>query len=597
MKFRIFIVFLFLSAAYYSAQKVKDSITDQINSAGNTAEKLSLYRKFAEYFSTKDFNRSIDLASDGGKLAGKLKNTTLEGDFLRLKGNAHYIAGNLDSAGTYYYKALSLLKETNQPKYLAQLYNNLGRFYRKTKDFPRSLKNYDLALSLYQQLNDLEGIATIYNESGVVYEYLGEHEEAVRRYSQSLEIQKKRGDLVGQGYSLEFIGGNYLLQKKYDLAEKFLLKALRIRKETKDKFAIALNYNVLGHLFIEQKKYPQAENYFQISNEISLQLNYLDLQKDNYENLAKIYRFRGENDAAYEHLNKFRIINDSLFSLGKVRQIEELSLKYETAEKDRQILTEKSKVLKRNALVFSLIGLLLIGFFYYKNYQHKQKIRLQREIIHQQNLATIAVINTEDNERKRMATHLHDGIGQLLAAANMNISVLDDYRNDQNIFPKVLQKTHTILADAISDVRTLSHQIMPNILISNNLSHALEDLAVKTESPKLTVDLQLEGLKNNLSQNIQVVLYRVIQECINNTIKHANASQIMISIAQSDKMVSAHYKDDGKGIHSDDKKAGDGLGLANIKSRIEMLQGTYTLESEPEKGFSLKIQIPLHAHG
>ena len=576
---------------------LQDSITKQINSAENAQEKLKLYRKYAELFSTKDFSRSIVLSHEGGKLARKLKNTTLEGDFLRLKGNAHYISGKLDSAGSYYYRALSLLKDKNQPKYLAELYNNLGRFYRKTKDFPRALKNYDLALNLYRQLNDTEGIATIYNESGVVYEYLGQHEDAVQRYSKSLEMQKKRGDLVGQGYALEFIGGNYLLQKKYELAEKYLLQSLQLRQKTNDQFALAMNYNVLGHLYMAQNKYSEAEKNFRVSNEISGRLNYLDLQKDNFENLAKIYRIHGDNDAAYESLNKFRIINDSIFSLGKARQIEELSLKYETAEKDRQLLAEKSKVLKRNVLAFSLFGLLLLGFFYYKIYQHKQKITLQREILHQQNLATIAVIKTEDNERKRMATHLHDGIGQLLAAANMNISVLDEYKSDENAFEKILVRTRSILAEAIADARTLSHQIMPNILIKNNLSTALQDLVDKTGSPKLQIDLQLAGLKNNLNQNIQVVLYRTIQECLNNTIKHARATKVSIFVEQTQNSVIAHYADDGVGFDLTAEDGKNGLGLSNIRSRIEILRGTFLLETESGAGVSLTLTIPLEVYG
>src|SRR5690606_29258514 len=207
--------------------------------------------------------------------------------------------------------------------------------------------------------------------------------------------------------------------------------------------------------------------------------------------------------------------------------------------KDRQLLAEKSKVLKRNVLAFSLFGLLLLGFFYYKIYQHKQKITLQREILHQQNLATIAVIKTEDNERKRMATHLHDGIGQLLAAANMNISVLDEYKSDENAFQKILVRTRSILAEALADARTLSHQIMPNILIKNNLPTALQDLVDKSGSPKLQIDLQLAGLKNNLNQNIQVVLYRTIQECLNNTIKHARATKVSIFVEQTQNSVIA----------------------------------------------------------
>lgn len=594
MKFKFILVIASLCTSLFTAKIKRDTITENLHAAKNPAEKIKLLLRYADFLSIKDFPRSIQLSDMGRKLAKESGNKTLEGNFLRLKGNAWYLSGKLDSASHYYYQSLALLQNPPNTAELASLYNDLGRFYRKTKDFPRSLKNYDLALGIFQKLQNEEGIATIYNESGVVYEYLGEHDEAINRYKKSLAIQRKRGDLVGEGYALEFIGGNYLLQKKYTEAENYMMQALEIRKKTKDDFAIALSYNVLGHLFQEQKKYSQAEEKYKESQEISQKLNYLDLQKDNYHNLAVIYRISGKNDLAYDHLEKFRVINDSIFSLGKAKQIEELSVKYETLEKEQQLLTEKSKVLKRNAAIVSLLGILFTAFIYYRNYQNKQKIKLQREILHQQDLAAKAVMTAEDNERKRMATHLHDGIGQLLTAANMNISVLNDYKNDENNFTKILEKTRSILSDAIVDVRTLSHQIMPNMLIKNSLSNALRNLIEKISSPKIDINLKIDGLENNLDQNIQVVLYRIIQEAINNTIKHSGADKIEISILQNNERIFTRIFDNGKGFDLQQTTSrSDGMGLDNIRSRIDFLKGKLDIQTATGKGTVISIEIPI----
>lgn len=583
---------MLLLGAVCAAQNTRDTIRENLDKSENSSEKLKLYKKYAEFFETKDFERSIKLSHEGWKLAKKTKQKTLEADFLRHRGNAYYFSGKLDSAGTFYFRALHILKTQKAPQELAELYNNLGRFYRKTRDYQRALRNYDLAQDLYTQLNDLEGIATIYNESGVVYEYLEKHAEAVNRYQKSLQIQRKRGDLVGQGYSLEFIGGNYILQKKFSLAEKYLLASIKVRKQTNDDFALALSYNVLGKLYLEQKRYNEAEIYLLKSNEISRRLNYLDLLKENYDNLSKIYRIQGKNDQAYASLENFRIINDSIFTLGKAEQIEELSVKYETAEKDRLLLAEKSKVLKRNVLLFALLGILLLGFFYYQNFRTRQKVQLQRAILHQQELAANAVMRAEDNERKRMAAQLHDGIGQLLSAANMNLNFLSELKKDESHFSTVLRKTQSVLADAISDVRTLSHQIMPNMLIRNSLPDALQDLVAKTSSPNLMIELNIEGLRKDLNQTLQVVLFRVIQECLNNTIKHAHASKVQITLTQNDGFVDVLYTDNGVGFNVEKAIAAGGLGVENIRSRIEMLKGTYTLQSEKHHGTKVQMKIP-----
>lgn len=583
---------MILFAAVSAAQNLQDTIAKNLEKSKSASEKLILYKKYAEFLETKDFDRSLKLSREGFKLAKKFKQKTAEAEFLRHRGNAYYFSGKLDSASTFYYQALEILKNRQAPRELAELYNNLGRFYRKTGDYQRSLRNYDSALKIYTDLGDLEGIATIYNESGVVYEYLEKHDEAVLRYQKSLAIQRKRGDLVGQGYSLEFIGGNFMLQKKLALAEKYLLASIKVREQTKDEFALAMSYNVLGKLYQEQNRYVEAEKFLLKSNDISRRLNYLDLQKDNYDNLAKIYRLQNKNDKAYISLQNFRIINDSIFTLGKAEQIEELSVKYETAEKDRQLLAEKSKVLKRNVLVFSLLGVLLLAFFYYQNFRARQKVQLQRAVLHQQELAANAVMKAEDNERKRMATQLHDGIGQLLSAANMNLSVLNEFKNDENNFRTILRKTQSVLSDAISDVRTLSHQIMPNMLIRSTLPEALQDIVSKTESPGLTIDLQIDGVGKNLNQTVQVVLFRVIQECLHNTIKHAHASQIRISLKQNDDFVEVFYADNGVGFDVEKVTEAGGLGVENIRSRIKMLKGTYRLQSEKNRGTSVEMKIP-----
>ena len=588
----LFLLVLVGSCSLFSQSK--DSVEVQLSLKKNYGEKIEFYKKIIDQIKNENFDKSTKLCNQAIALAIKHQDPDSEADLLRLKGNIYYLKGNLDSSSVYFYKSLAILQKRNSPKNLAKLYNDLGKLYRKTKDFPRALKNYDNAFNIYRQINDEEGLATIYNESGVVYEYMEDYDEAVSRYKKSLKIQEKRGDLVGQGYSLEFIGGVFTLQKKYKEAEEYLQKSLEIRTKTKDQFAIALSKNVLGNLFLTQNKFSEAERYFTESNETAQKIHYLDLMKNNYESLSQLYKNSGKYELAYQNLELFRKTNDTIFNLERLKQVEELSTKYETAEKDNEIILQKSEVFKRNVAVFSLLGLLLLGFIYYKNYQNKQKVKLQKEILHQQDLATKAVMNAEDNERKRMATHLHDGIGQLLSAVNMNVGVLDEFRNDESGYSKILGKTKDILTEAITDVRTLSHQIMPNMLIQNSLSNALRELIEKSNSPKLNISLKMEGLNDAIDQNIQVVLYRTIQECINNTIKHAEASTIDISIIQNREKIITEISDNGKGFNPlKVSSRSDGLGLENIKSRIDVLKGNLEINSEEGKGTQVKVEIPI----
>ena len=261
-------------------------------------------------------------------------------------------------------------------------------------------------------------------------------------------------------------------------------------------------------------------------------------------------------------------------------------------------MESKNSIFKRNIYIFFLLGLLLVGsgaaFSIFRHRKKNEKIKLQKEILHQQDLATKAVMNAEDNERKRMATHLHDGVAQLLGAANMNVESLSDFRDDEPAFDKILGKTKNILDDAITDVRSLSHQMMPNMLIKSSLVNALQDLIEKSDSPKLHINLKMEGLQDDLDKNIQIVMYRIIQECINNTIKHSSATGIDIIVRQNENLLETLISDNGVGFNiSEVSSKSSGLGLENIKSRIDMLKGKLEVNSVKGAGTKISVKIPL----
>lgn len=587
------VIFSFICCnLFFNAQRTKiDGLKFK-----NNKEKIQYYRSYLEANETKDFINNIKISTVAIELSSKEKDDFSKAIFLRLKGKSYYLSGKLDSANVYYFQSYTILEKQHLSLQTAKLCMDIGQLNRKLKNYSKSLVYYNKAFEMYKQMKNEEGLATVYNESGVVFEYMGNYDEAINRYKKSLEIQQKRNDFVGQGYALEFIGGVLILEKKYPLAEKYLLESLEIRKKTKDNFAIALNYNVLGNLYINQKKYNLAEHFFVLSNTIAKQSNYLDLEKQNLESLSQLYKLTGKYEQAYNKLEQSKKLNDSIFNINKLKQIEEISTQYETAKKDKEILANKSKLLKRNIAVFSLLGLLLLTFLLFRIRQHRQNAKHQKKLMLQQDLSAKAVIDAEDNERKRMANHLHDGVGQLLAATNLNLQVLEELKTDNNKFDKVMLKTQNILHEAMAEVRTLSHQIMPNTLMKNSLSVALKELIDKTNSSKLNINLSIEGLQEKLNDAIEIVMYRVIQECINNIIKHADASEITIKIQQNNQKISAEIIDNGKGfdVQKKNQQNNGGIGLENMKSRIEFLKGTYHLQSTIGQGTKVQILIPIN---
>ena len=510
------------------------------------------------------------------------------------KGSIYLYQGKTKESLSTFIKALEIAKRAHLIHVTGLLYQNIGVLYLNNGKIDEALIYATKAYQVFKSLKEEKEMAMMLNNIGNTYYEKYDTDKALEYYNRSMEISEKLKDSVTIAQLLNNIGAVYI-DDKSDLKKGigYLLKSLEIKRKLKDQNAMILQYNNIATYLAEAGDLASSEEYLKKAFVLAEKSGNKNGLKDVYETYSNIYQKRGDYKNALKYYKLYGSVKDSLLNKDNLQILNDLKVKYETAEKDAEITTQKSKILKRNAVVFALFGLLLLGLVYYKNYSAKQKIKLQNEILHQQDLATKAVMNAEDNERKRMALHLHDGIGTLLSAINMNVNVLEDFKEDELQFSNVLTKTKSILDDAITEVRDLSHQMMPNMLIKNSLSNALRDLIDKTNSPKLRISLNIEGLKDDVDQNIQVVIYRIIQECINNIIKHADAQLVKISIVQNEKSINIKILDDGKGFDPVAQTVKyEGMGLENIKSRIEFLKGEIIIESALDKGTDINVMIP-----
>lgn len=590
---------MFISSGFYakSQQTVIDSLKLAIEESKDDKKKIGLWLPLVQKLVTKNFDEAIEAAQDGISLAAKLKDSGTLGSLQNEMGNAYYLKGNYDSAASYYYKALELLKRTGTPATVAAALNNLGRLYRKTRDLDRSLQMYDEALDIYKKTGDEGGMATILNESGVVYEYKEDYNEAVNRYKRSLAIREKMKDTVGIAYSLNFIGGAYTLQKKFTEAENYLVQSLELRKKIKDSFAMALSYSDLGYMYTEENMLDKALEQYSLSNNIALPMKFADLLLGNFKQLAIIAEKKGDYAASLNYYRKQTELKDSIYSGEKMKQIETLNAKYQSEKKEQQLKLQKAEIDRKNYLLWGLIGiaalLILYGISFYRKKQLQNKMELQAELMKQQEQATRAVINAEENERKRIAADLHDGVGQMMSAAKMNLSAFENEISFKDETQKVyFDKLVDLVDESCKEIRSVSHQMMPNVLLKNGLASAVNEFIDKIDNRIIKISLYTEGLNERLDGNMETVLYRVIQECVNNVIKHSGARQMDISLIKDADGISATIEDNGRGFDTTDKQKTEGIGLRNIRSRVEFLKGTVEFDSSPGRGTLVAIHVP-----
>jgi signal transduction histidine kinase len=223
----------------------------------------------------------------------------------------------------------------------------------------------------------------------------------------------------------------------------------------------------------------------------------------------------------------------------------------------------------------------------------QEQTKLQQEINRQQDLAAKAVLDAEEHERSRIATDLHDGVGQLLSTALMNLNNLVTSSAFQTAAEKdKADNVVSLISDSYDEMRSISHQMMPNALLKAGLSAAVRDFLNKIDREKISVNLEVIGFQTKLDEQVETVLYRVIQEAVNNVIKHAKASKLNIQLCNDEDGISITIEDDGRGFNTAGLKQDTGIGIKNIQSRIAFLKGTVDFDSAEGKGTLVAIHIP-----
>jgi two-component system NarL family sensor kinase len=594
----LFTLLSICSTLFVKAQDTTiDSLRATVQSSVKDETKLKAYVLLTGKLSLISFNETIKIGDQGLQLAAKLNDSIAYAELSRYVGVSNYFKGDYEKAASYYYNAAGIYERRGSQQPLAYVYNDIAKLYRKTRDLKRAADNYEKALALFSNMRDSSGIQMILNESGVVYEYQGNHPEAIKRYQASLQIAEALKDEAGKGWCYNFLAGVYTLQSKFELAEEYNLRALGIRQKLKDTFSITLSYADLGVMYSAWGKYERSVYYLEESNKIAEKMQYKELVSNNYAELSRIANVTGDYKKALDYYTWHTQLKDSLFNAQKTRQIEELSTLYETNKKEQQIQVHQLTIKKRNNQILLLFGFVLLAaiitYLLYNRYRWKQQVKLQAEIMNQQELAAKSVLEAEEKERSRIAKDLHDGVGQMMSAARMNLS---SYYNsaaitdqDQN---KSLQNIIQLVDDSCKEVRAVSHSMMPAALLSKGLPDAVDELATKINSEALRLTFHSEGFTGRFDSNTETILYRIIQECVNNTIKHAEATELDISLINDEEGISVTIEDNGKGFIYNPQLESEGIGLSNIRSRIQFLKGSVDFDSAPGKGTLVAIHVP-----
>ena len=261
--------------------------------------------------------------------------------------------------------------------------------------------------------------------------------------------------------------------------------------------------------------------------------------------------------------------------------------------RNKNELAELSLKQKRSEnLLLILLVVIIIGaaIFTYYRYKSKQKAALDATIIQHNEKKIKAVLEAQESERRRIARELHDGVGQKLAGLKLNWSGMVSKEAESS--SEAFETLSSLIDETASEVRNISHQMLPKELEQFGLVSAIEGLIDKSFGKTgMQVAFDHYGIKSRFSYSIELAIYRILQELIANILKHANANEVMIELLKRRDSVVLIVEDNGVGFDFHSKKD-HGIGLMNIESRVESVNGTINYDTEINKGTVVSVNIP-----
>ena len=267
-------------------------------------------------------------------------------------------------------------------------------------------------------------------------------------------------------------------------------------------------------------------------------------------------------------------------------------------------LSIKQKSTLNYILVGSLAALLIVGFLSYRNIRHRQQLAKQQDELQQQQIrelekdkqlvAVDSLLKGQEEERSLLAKDLHDGLGGLLSGVKFSISNMKDNLVMTPDNMAVFERSLDMIDTSIKELRRVAHNMMPEMLTKFGLDEALKEYCNTINATKLiTVKYQSHGMEARLDKSVEIIIYRIIQELLNNTMKHAAATETFVQVIREGNRLNVVVEDNGKGFDSNLDSNNIGAGLTNVRSRVDYLKGQLAIHAKQGKGTLVNIEFNL----
>jgi signal transduction histidine kinase len=625
----------------------------KLSNAVNDSVKARTLLDIGETIEVTSTEKCLSYYQQGLALSKKINNNHLLLSSWNDVGIAYIELNKMDSAILCFEQAIPVARLLNDTLRVAKVLTNIGNVYLHKKDPVKAIEYYFRSARLWETFADKKMLPSLYSNICSLLTDQKEYAKAVEYGNKAYLLALKVGDEYSAVNALLNLSITYRDLKQFDQEYQSLQKASPLAKKGKDIEQMATFYDDMGNYYYQRKQFqPSLTNYLesykynqQLANPFHLceicyrlSVTYHELGEPDKAlqyivkaeklasevgtraNLQEIYAARAEIEQragnyklANEYFSKTLILSDSLFKASTSQKVAEVEAQYQTEkkqgeivqlEKDKQIqsFSLKQKSSLNYFLIGSLAAFLAIGLLGYRNFRNRHLLAKKEAELHQkqiselekdrQLLAVDSMLKGQEEERSRLAKDLHDGLGGLLSGVKFSLSNMKDNLIITPDNMAVFERSLDMLDTSIKELRRVAHNMMPEILTKFGLNEALKEYCNTINTTKLlVVRYQSLGVDARLDNSTEIIIYRIIQELLNNTMKHAAATEVFVQLIRESNRLSIVVEDNGKGYDASLAENNKGAGLTNIRSRVDYLKGQLDIHSEPGKGTLVSIEF------
>lgn len=576
--------------------------------AGTISEKINYPAGLLRYIFNYTFVLNMQGRFDSGlalnlksvAIARKLNDPIMLGKALFNTGTSYRMLAQYENAIPMYEEGRKIFANIGDSLLMARGYDILQLLYYNLENYDKGIVYGEAAVKWLRTIDDPVWLGSALNNLGMNYSEKGEYNKAKDVWMEALAIGKRIGNIEMEASQMLNLGDLYMNTGDYAVIGQYYNKALELYTTLDGAEGIAIALRGLAIYEFYKKDFQTAKVYADRSLAVINQNNLLFEKRKTLETLSRIHIALHDLITGQKYMLQATLLADSIINDRIRKNTVEFETKYETAKKDGQIKLQQSELKQKSTLNYILIGsaaaLLIISLLSYRNYQHKQNLQQQRinELETEKQLAaTEAVLKGEEQERTRLAKDLHDGLGGMLSGIkhsfnNMKGNLVMTPENAQ-----AFERSMDMLDSSIKEMRRVAHNMMPETLVKYGLDTALKDFCKDMSlAGSVKVIYQSVGIENAvIDQTTSITIYRIVQELVNNVMKHAAAKQVVVQLNKLNGQLTITVEDDGKGFDTAILRQSSGMGWSNILNRVDFMKGIMDVQSEPGKGTSVHIEL------